>query len=54
MLQEKLDYIGELTPGFLEKRAKKGGNALLWSGFVPLSDKEFLYGVSWGIFKKGS
>jgi len=52
MLQEKLDYIRELTPGFLADRAKKMGMAVQWSGFLPLSDKEFLYGVSWGIFQK--
>ena len=51
-LQEKLDYIRDLTPGFLEGRAKKRGMTVLWSGFTPLSDKEFLYGVSWAIFKK--
>ncbi|MHA1961177.1 MAG: hypothetical protein ACW99U_13190 [Candidatus Thorarchaeota archaeon] len=52
MLQEKLDYIGELTPGFLEKRAKSRGKVLLWSGFVPLDGKDHLYGVSWGVFGK--
>ena len=53
-LQEKLDYIRNLTPGFLESRAKKRGMTVLWSGFTPLSGKEFLYGVSWAIFKKPS
>lgn len=52
MLQEKLDYIRNLTPEFLEDRAKKSGMTLQWSGFIPLNDKEFLYGVSWGIFRK--
>ncbi|MFQ5818765.1 MAG: hypothetical protein ACE5I5_02130 [Candidatus Heimdallarchaeota archaeon] len=52
MLQEKLDYIRNLTPGFLEERAKKKGMTVQWSGFLPLSDKKFLYGVSWAVFKK--
>ena len=52
MLQEKLNYIRELTPGFLEERAKERDMTVQWSGFLPLSEKEFLYGVSWGIFSK--
>ncbi|MHA2379652.1 MAG: hypothetical protein ACXADO_07250 [Candidatus Thorarchaeota archaeon] len=54
MLQEKLDYIREKTPGFLEERAKKRGMTVQWSGFVPLSDKEHLYGVSWAIFQRAA
>ncbi|MFX1263702.1 MAG: hypothetical protein ACFFAZ_16755 [Promethearchaeota archaeon] len=53
MLQEKLDHIKDLTPGFLEKRAKERGMKVRWSGFLPLREKEYLYGVSWGIFEKG-
>ena len=52
MLQEKLDYIRELTPGFLEERAKKRGMNVEYSGFLPLDDKKFLYAISWAIFKK--
>ena len=52
MLQEKLNYLRELTPGFLEERAKNRGMSVQWSGFLPQSDKKFLYGVSWGIFRK--
>jgi len=52
MLQEKLDYIKKKTPGSLEERAKKRGMTVQWSGFVPLSEKEHLYGVSWAIFEK--
>ncbi len=51
MLKEKLDYIRGKTPGFLDERAAKRGMRVQWSGFVPLSDKEHLYGVSWAIFK---
>ncbi|MFX1367641.1 MAG: hypothetical protein ACFFAY_03480 [Promethearchaeota archaeon] len=50
MLQEKLDYIREITPEFLEKRARNKGMKVQWWGFLPLDDKEFLYGVSWGVF----
>jgi hypothetical protein len=53
MLREKLDYLSEVTPGFLEERAKGRGMSVQWSGFLPLSGKKFLYGVSWGIFRKG-
>ncbi len=53
MLQEKLDYLRKITPEFLEKRAKEKGMIVQWSGFLPLQDKEFLYGISWGIFCKG-
>lgn len=52
MLQEKLNHIRQLTPGFLEERAKERGMTVQWSGFIPLYDKKFLYGVSWGIFHK--
>ncbi len=51
MLQEKLDYIRDLTPGFLKDRAKERGMTVQWSGFLPMDDKEFLYGVSWAIFR---
>lgn len=50
MLQEKLDYISKVTPKFLQGRAEKKGMVVRWSGFIPLKDKEHLYGVSWGIF----
>ncbi|MFW9787544.1 MAG: hypothetical protein ACFFE2_10175 [Candidatus Thorarchaeota archaeon] len=52
MLQEKLDYLRKLTPEILEERAKDRGMSVQWSGFLPLSDKEFLYGISWGVFCK--
>jgi len=50
MLQEKLDHIANVTPGFLKKRAKEKGMKVQYSGFIPLDDKKFLYGVSWAIF----
>ena len=53
MLQEKLDYIRGLTPGFMEMRAKKRGLVVHWSGFLPLTGKKHLYGISWGVFRKG-
>ncbi|MFX1482530.1 MAG: hypothetical protein ACFFCP_04995 [Promethearchaeota archaeon] len=52
MLKEKIDYLRDITPGFLEGRAKERGMTVQWSGFLPLRDKEFLYGVSWAIFRK--
>jgi hypothetical protein len=52
MLQEKLDHIRNVTPGFLEKRAIERGMVVQYSGFIPLDNKEFLYGVSWAIFRK--
>lgn len=52
MLQEKLDHIREITPEFLQDRAKKKGMVVQWSGFLPLQNKEHLYGVSWAIFTK--
>jgi len=52
MLQEKLDHIKDLTPGFLKERAKERGMKVRWHGFLPLKEKEYLYGVSWGIFEK--
>ena len=52
MLEEKLDHIRELTPRFLDARAKERGMTVQSFGFVPLSDKKFLYGVSWGIFHR--
>jgi hypothetical protein len=54
MLKEKLDYIREVTPGFLQQRAADRDMTIEWSGFLPLKDKEHLYGVSWGVFRKRS
>jgi hypothetical protein len=50
LLQQKLDHIREITPEFLHSRAKERDMVVRWSGFVPLEDKEHLYGVSWAIF----
>jgi hypothetical protein len=50
-LQEKLDHIRDLTPGFLKGRAEKRGMRVRDMGFVPLDDREYLYGVSWAIFE---
>ena len=50
MLQEKLDHIASITPGLLKERAEKKGMKVQYSGFLPLDDKKFLYGVSWAIF----
>jgi len=52
MLKEKLDYIRKVTPEFLQQRAAERNMTVLWSGFIPLEDKEFLYGVSWAVFAK--
>ena len=52
MLKEKLDYIREITPRFLRQRAAERNMNVQWSGFIPLKDKEHLYGVSWAVFKK--
>jgi hypothetical protein len=51
-LQEKLDHIRDLTPGFLEGRAENRNMRVRDMGFVPLDDREHLYGVSWGIFEE--
>ena len=52
MLKEKLDYIREVTPGFLRQRAADRDMTVEWSGFIPLKGKEHLYGVSWAVFTK--
>ena len=51
MLREKLDYISEITPGFLQQRAEDRDMVVEGMGFIPLEDKEHLYGVSWGVFR---
>ncbi len=51
-LQEKLDHIRDLTPRFLEERAENRNMRVRDMGFVPLDDREYLYGVSWAIFEK--
>jgi hypothetical protein len=51
-LQEKLDHIRDLTPGFLEGRAEDRNMRVRDMGFVPLDDREYLYGVSWAIFER--
>lgn len=53
-LDEKLDYIREITPRFLQQRAAEKDMNVQWSGFIPLKDKQHLYGVSWGVFTKKS
>lgn len=52
MHKEKLDYIREVTPGFLRQRAADRDMTVEWSGFIPLNDKKHLYGVSWAVFAK--
>jgi hypothetical protein len=52
MLKEKLDYIREVTPEFLRRRAAERHMTVEWSGFIPLDDKKHLYGVSWAVFSK--
>ena len=51
-LQEKLDYIRGQTPELLQQRAKERNTMVRNMGFVPLNDREYLYGVSWAIFEK--
>ena len=51
-LQEKLDHIRDLTPRLLEERAESRDIRVRDMGFVPLDDREYLYGVSWAIFEK--
>ncbi|UCE80525.1 MAG: hypothetical protein JSV94_05040 [Methanobacteriota archaeon] len=51
-LEEKLNYINKVTPEFLRKRAADREMTIEWSGFIPLKDKEHLYGVSWAVFTK--
>ena len=52
MLKEKLDYIRRVTPEFLKERAAEKNMTVKWWGFIPLEDKEHLYGVSWAVFVK--
>jgi len=52
MLDEKLNYIREITPDLLKNRATKRNMTIQWSGFIPLKDKKYLYGISWAIFTK--
>ncbi len=52
LLKEKLDYIREITQGFLRQRAADRDMTVEWSGFIPLKGKEHLYGVSWAVFTK--
>jgi hypothetical protein len=54
MLREKLDYIRKITPELLQERATERNMTVLGSGFIPLRDKEHLYGVSWAVFTKKS
>lgn len=52
MLDEKLDYIRKMAPDLLQDRAARRSMTVQWSGFIPLKDKKFLYGVSWAVFTK--
>lgn len=52
MLREKLDYIRDVTPDLLRRRATERNMIVTWSGFIPLNEKKHLYGVSWAVFTK--
>lgn len=54
---EKVEYIEDLTPGILERKAGAGENPwgielkLVKGGFVELEEANYLYGVTYGIYQ---
>jgi len=55
MWDEKVEYIRDLTPGILDRKAKEKGLRLIKGGFKEKTDEDFpehLYGVSYGIYEK--
>lgn len=51
----KIDYIKDLTPGILERKAKERGLEFISGGFVEKTDEDYpehLYGVTYGIYRK--
>lgn len=48
----KIDYIVDLTPGILARKAQERGFELLDGGFIEARHPEHLYGVTWGVYRK--
>ncbi len=51
-IEAKIDYIRDLTPGILERKAKERGLTLIRGDFVELPDAKNLYGATIGVFEK--
>lgn len=52
---EKIDYIKELTPGILRKKAKEYDFELIIGGFIEKTDEDFtkyLYGITYGVYRR--
>jgi len=50
--QEKVNYAEDMTPKILQQKAKEKGLELIGGEFVETPDKDFIYGVTVGFYKK--
>lgn len=50
--QGKLNYAKDLTPQILDRKVQERGLKLLEGRFVETPDKDFIYGVTIGVFSK--
>lgn len=48
----KINYMVDLTPEILQRKAKERGLTLVDGGFIELPDADNLYGVTWGVYSK--
>ena len=52
----KIEYMKDLTPGILERKAKERNLELIYGGFVERTEEDYpehLYGVTYGVYKGG-
>lgn len=50
--EKKINYARDLTPMILEKKAKERGLELVEGRFIETPDKDFIFGVTMGAYKK--
>lgn len=52
---DKIDYIKDLTPEILQRKAKERDLKFIEGGFIEKTDEDFpehLYGVTWGLYEE--
>lgn len=53
---QKIEYMRDLTPSILERKAKERNLELIYGGFVEKTEEDYpehLYGVTYGVYRKG-
>lgn len=52
--ENKINYIKDLTPGILKRKAEEKGLRLIKGGFMETEGATNLYGVTYGVYRKPS